>query len=154
MKEFIFSKIAGCGPITLQIIKSIILAFQEYSLSYKLTFLIVHYLWATTSKEHLSVVISDVWLFLIHKQSNTNFGTIPWTKRYTDNTIQTSLVHVLQRLVCWFRDYCTRVIGIRLWKNTLLSTYAPAQGSIENNCSDKCGMTHWKRKKIWCCYVK
>ena len=40
-----------------------------------------------------------------------------------------------KRLVWWFRDYCTRISGPRVWKNTLLSVCALAQGNILSNCS-------------------
>ena len=94
------------------------------------------------------------WVFPICGNCNTNFGTVPPTKLYTDTIIKTSLVHGQQKLVCWFSDYCTKISGPRVWRNLLLSLYALAQGSIWSNCLNKCRINPWKLWKHWRCCVK
>ena len=78
---------------------------------------------------------------------------ISLTKRYTDNNVETSLVHGQRKqiLACWFRNYCTRIGGPRLWRNTLLSVYLLAKWSIWTNYSNKSKINHWK---YWRCCVK
>ena len=52
--------------------------------------------------------------------------------------MQMSLVHGQQGLVCWLRNYWTRISGPRLWRNTLLSVHVLGQ---ESNCSNKESIT-------------
>ena len=95
------------------------------------------------------MVVSILWLFLIYMQMWYHFGTVPSSERYTDNTIQTSLVHGQQKLLCWLR-----ISGPGSWRNTLLSIYALVQGSICSNSLIKCWINNRKRWKYWRSSVK
>ena len=45
--------------------------------------------------------------------------------------------------VCWFRIYCTRIFGPRLWGNTLPSVHVVAKENIWTNSLNKC-RANWK----------
>ena len=120
---------AGCRLAILLRINAV--TFQGYFWSF--LSLCVHNLGVAISKD---IFHGYFWFVVI---ANLYENVIPILGRfhkrfYKDNTIRTSLVHGQQRVACWFRDSCTRVIRPRLWRNTLISVYVLAQGSIWSNC--------------------
>ena len=132
-KSTFFSRVLSWRPAILLTIKYLTVTFQVYTVYtvlciYIIKFILLYFIWYGNIS--------------IYMQMYTNIGRIPLTKSYTESTIPTPSVRGVQTLVCWFRDYCTRISGPRFWRTALLLAYALAQGSVCSNCPNKSRITN------------
>ena len=139
-----FSKTAGCNIATLLKAKSLTVTFQgSCFLSCKLWFFICSTLRNSNFQGHLSLVISDLWLFLIYMQMcDTNFGTVPLSKRYTDNTVQ-------ERHQCMGNKDCFVDSGLlhkdqwtKTFKEYITFSLCACTRKRLTNCSKMCRINH------------